>query len=32
LGGGVARSLALDVHGKTLGFAILDVSLGGDLA
>src|SRR6187549_3067221 len=27
LGGGVTRSLALDAHGKTLGFAILDVSL-----
>jgi hypothetical protein len=25
LGGGVTRSLALDAHGKTLGFAILDV-------
>jgi hypothetical protein len=32
LGGGVTRSLALDAHGKTLGFAILDVSLDGDLA
>ena len=31
LGGGVTRSLALDAHGKTLGFAILDVSLDGDL-
>jgi hypothetical protein len=27
LGGGVTRSLALDAHGKTLGFAILDVPL-----
>ncbi|MDP3858473.1 MAG: hypothetical protein Q8Q73_12015 [Stagnimonas sp.] len=27
LGGGVTRSLALDAHGKTLGFAILDVGL-----
>lgn len=27
LGGGVTRSLALDAHGKTLAFAILDVSL-----
>jgi hypothetical protein len=32
LGGGVTRSLALDAHGKTLGFAILDVSLDSDLA
>jgi hypothetical protein len=32
LGGGVTRSLALDAHGKTLGFAILDVSLDADLA
>ena len=32
LGGGVTRSLALDAHGKTLGFAILDVSLDPDLA
>ena len=31
LGGGVTRSLALDAHGKTLGFAILDVSLDPDL-
>jgi hypothetical protein len=31
LGGGVTRSLALDAHGKTLGFAILDVSLTADL-
>lgn len=31
LGGGVTRSLALDAHGKTLGFAILDVSLDTDL-
>ena len=31
LGGGVTRSLALDAHGKTLGFAILDVSLDADL-
>ena len=27
LGGGVTRSLALDAHGKTLGSAILDLSL-----
>jgi len=27
LGGGVTRSLALDAHGKTLGAAILDISL-----
>lgn len=27
LGGGVTRSLALDAHGKTLGFAILDIAL-----
>jgi hypothetical protein len=27
LGGGVTRSLALDAHGKTLAFAILDVVL-----
>jgi hypothetical protein len=27
LGGGVTRSLALDAHGKTLAFAILDVRL-----
>jgi hypothetical protein len=27
LGGGVTRSLALDAHGKTLGMAILDISL-----
>jgi hypothetical protein len=27
LGGGVTRSLALDAHGKSLGGAILDVSL-----
>ena len=32
LGGGVTRSLALDSHGKTLGFAILDVSLDGEVA
>jgi hypothetical protein len=32
LGGGVTRSLALDAHGKTLAFAILDVSLDTDLA
>lgn len=31
LGGGVTRSLALDAHGKTLAFAILDVSLDADL-
>ena len=27
LGGGVTRSLALDAHGKTLAFAILDVAV-----
>jgi hypothetical protein len=27
LGGGVTRSLALDAHGKTLGAAVLDISL-----
>lgn len=27
LGGGVTRSLALDAHGKTLAFAILDVAI-----
>jgi len=27
LGGGVTRSLALDAHGKTLSFAILDLAL-----
>ena len=27
LGGGVTRSLALDAHGKTLAFAILDAAL-----
>ena len=27
LGGGVTRSLALDAHGKTLGFALLDIAL-----
>jgi hypothetical protein len=32
LGGGVTRSLALDAHGKTLAFAILDVTLDTDLA
>src|SRR5687768_2853357 len=31
LGGGVTRSLALDAHGKTLAFAILDASLDADL-
>jgi len=31
LAGGVTRSLALDAHGKTLGMAILDVSLDGEL-
>jgi hypothetical protein len=31
LSGGVTRSLALDAHGKTLGIAILDVSLERDL-
>jgi hypothetical protein len=30
LGGGVTRSLALDAHGKTLGAAILDISLDAD--
>ncbi len=28
LAGGVTRSLALDAHGKTLAFAILDVEIG----
>lgn len=28
LAGGVTRSLALDAHGKTLAFAILDVDIG----
>ncbi len=32
LGGGVTRSLALDAHGKTLAFAILDVTLPTDQA
>ena len=32
LAGGVTRSLALDAHGKTLGFAVLDVALDTDLA
>ena len=27
LGGGVTRSLALDAHGKTLAFAVLDVAV-----
>jgi hypothetical protein len=27
LGGGVTRSLALDAHGKTLAFAILDIDV-----
>ena len=27
LGGGVTRSLALDAHGKSLGFALLDMEL-----
>ena len=31
LGGGVTRSLALDAHGKTLGAAILDIELDGDV-
>ena len=31
LGGGVTRSLALDAHGKTLAFAILDATLEGEL-
>jgi hypothetical protein len=31
LAGGVTRSLALDAHGKTLAFAILDVSLDSEL-
>ncbi len=30
LGGGVTRSLALDAHGKTLAFALLDLPLPGD--
>ncbi len=29
LGGGVTRSLALDAHGKTLAFAILDLEVEG---
>ena len=32
LGGGVTRSLGLDGHGKTLGSAILNLSLDDDLA
>lgn len=32
LGGGVTRSLALDAHGKTLAFAILDVELDDHIA
>ncbi len=28
LGGGVTRSLALDMHGKTLGSALLEMELG----
>lgn len=31
LAGGVTRSLALDAHGKTLGAAVLDIELDGDL-
>ena len=31
LGGGVTRSLALDAHGKTLAFAVLDVELDDEL-
>ena len=27
LGGGVTRSLAVDMHGKTLGFALLEMDL-----
>ena len=27
LGGGVTRSLAVDMHGKTLGFALLEMEL-----
>ncbi len=27
LGGGVTRSLALDMHGKTLGFALLEMEI-----
>ena len=30
LGGGVTRSLALDAHGKTLGAALLDITLDPD--
>lgn len=29
LGGGVTRSLAVDMHGKTLGFALLEMELEG---
>ncbi len=28
LGGGVTRSLALDTHGKSLGFLLLDLEIG----
>ena len=28
LGGGVTRSLAIDMHGKTLGFALLEMEIG----
>ena len=28
LGGGVTRSLSVDMHGKTLGFALLEMELG----
>lgn len=27
LGGGVTRSLAVDMHGKTLGFALLEMEV-----
>ena len=27
LGGGVTRSLAVDMHGKTLGFALLEMEI-----
>ncbi len=30
LGGGVTRSLALDAHGKTLGAALLDITIDPD--
>lgn len=31
LGGGVTRSLALDTHGKSLGSAILDIEIPGEV-